>query len=77
MTSEDRAHSQEHHRQSDEWVKTSLIATVITVVIGIVGFSIQITNLARVYEQRQTTVEVKLQSIQEDVVEIKREFEEK
>ena len=64
----------EHHRQSDDWVKSSLIATVITVVIGVVGFSIQITNLARVYEQRQTTVEVKLQSIQEDLLELKQDF---
>jgi hypothetical protein len=62
---------QEHHRQSDEWVKTSLIATVITVVIGVVGFSIQITNLTRVYEQRQTTVEVKLQSLLEDLQDLK------
>jgi uncharacterized membrane-anchored protein YhcB (DUF1043 family) len=62
---------QEHHRQSDEWVKTSLIATVITVVIGVVGFSIQITNLTRVYEQRQTTVEVKLQTLLEDLAELK------
>jgi len=62
----------EPYRQSDDWVKTSLIATVITVVIGIVGFSIQITNLARVYEQRQTTVEVKLLTLQEAVVELKR-----
>ncbi|AIE73876.1 MULTISPECIES: hypothetical protein [unclassified Synechocystis] len=61
----------EHHRQSDEWVKTSLVATVITVVIGVVGFSIQITNLTRVYEQRQTTVEVKLQTLLEDLAELK------
>jgi hypothetical protein len=62
---------QEHHRQSDEWVKTSLVATVITVVIGVIGFSIQITNLTRVYEQRQTTVEVKLQALLEDLQDLK------
>ncbi|MBE9239675.1 hypothetical protein [Synechocystis salina] len=62
---------QEHHRQSDEWVKTSLIATVVTVVIGVIGFSIQINNLTRAYEQRQTTVEVKLQSLLEDMAEVK------
>jgi uncharacterized membrane-anchored protein YhcB (DUF1043 family) len=62
---------QEHHRQSDEWVKTSLIATVVTVVIGVIGFSIQINNLTRAYEQRQTTVEVKLQTLLEDLTELK------
>jgi hypothetical protein len=65
----------DHHRQSDDWVKTSLVATVITVVIGVVGFSIQMTNLARIYEQRQTTVEVKLLSIQEDLIEIKQDLQ--
>ncbi|MBE9193889.1 hypothetical protein IQ219_00765 [Synechocystis sp. LEGE 06083] len=62
---------QEHHRQSDEWVKTSLMATVVTVVIGVIGFSIQINNLTRAYEQRQTTVEVKLQSLLEDLQDLK------
>lgn len=65
----------EHHRKSDDWVRTSLLATVLTVAIGTVGFAIQITNLTRIYEQRQTTVEVKLMSIQEDILEIKKEFE--
>jgi uncharacterized membrane-anchored protein YhcB (DUF1043 family) len=66
---------EEHHRRSDEWVKTSLIATVITVVIGTLGCAIQITNLTRVYEQRQTTVEVKLQSLLEDLAELKQNLE--
>lgn len=61
----------DHQRQSDNWVRQTLIATVITVVVGVIGFAIQITNLARIYEQRQTTVEVKLLSIQDDLSEIK------
>lgn len=62
-------------RRSDDWVRMSLIATVITVAIGTLGFAIQITNLTRLYEQRQTTVEVKLESIREDLMEIKKRID--
>jgi hypothetical protein len=75
MTSTSPDKQPDHHRQSDDWVRTSLIATVITVAIGTIGFAIQITNLTRIYEQRQTTVEVKLLSIQEAIVEIKEDLE--
>jgi hypothetical protein len=61
----------ELHRKSEDWVKVSLITTVITVVIGITGFAIQITNLTRIYEQRQTTVEVKLMNIERAIEELK------
>jgi hypothetical protein len=71
----DGSPNNDHHRQSDDWVKTSLMLTVVTVVIGVLGFSIQINNLTRAYEQRQTTVEVKLLSIQEAIVEIKEDLE--
>lgn len=63
-----------HHRQSDDWVRMSLIATALTVSIATIGFAIQITNLTRIYEQRQTTVEVKLISIQEDLLELKEDL---
>jgi predicted PurR-regulated permease PerM len=59
------------HRKSEEWVKVSLIVTVTTVLMGTIGFAIQITNLTRIYEQRQTTVEVKLQSIERAIDEIR------
>lgn len=58
-------------RKSDDWVRSSLIATVVTVAIGTVGFAIQITNLTRIYEQRQTTVEVDLKHISEELKDIK------
>lgn len=62
-------------RKSDDWVRWSLIASVVTVSIGTVGFGLQITNLTRLYEQRQTTVEVKLEHIAEEIQEIKRNIE--
>jgi uncharacterized membrane protein len=61
----------ELHRKSEDWVKVSLITTVVSVIIGITGFTIQITNLTRIYEQRQTTVEVKLLSIEKAIEELK------
>lgn len=64
-----------YKRQSDDWVKNSLIATVISVVVGVIGFSIQISNLTRVYEQRQTTVEVKLETLLSDFKDIKQKLE--
>lgn len=62
----------ELHRKSDEWVKVSLVATVLTVLTGTVGFGIQMSNLTRIYEQRQTTVEVKLENIEKSIEEIKK-----
>lgn len=64
-----------HQRQSDGWVKNSLIATVITVITGTIGFGIQVTNLTRIYEKRQTTVEVKLANIETQIVELKKGIE--
>jgi len=65
----DRTHA---YRRSDEWVRWSLLASVLTVSVGTTGFGIQMANLTRLYEQRQTTVEVKLEHISEEVHEIKR-----
>lgn len=69
-------HIVHYKRQSDDWVKNSLIATVVSVVLGVVGFSVQIGNLTRMYEQRQTTVEVKLEALLDDLQEFKKRLEE-
>jgi hypothetical protein len=63
-------------RKSDDWVRWSLLASVLTVSVGTAGFGIQMANLTRLYEQRQTTVEVKLEHIAEEIQEVKRNIKE-